>query len=172
MSEHMGVRVEVWPISADAAGFWLLSGNQQWMAPGRVPADDEPESDVAWLLSTHEARASYIHSTSWRTGGPNIVLTYIAVIDLAGEPVRSKWRDALPIEPGLLMDQVGAPKASPPLHSPNVRHLDVLLHAIRHLAYLADHDGEADVQLDDMWHRHLVDVRPELARMFLERDAA
>jgi len=49
---------------------------------------------------------------------------------------------------------------------PVVRHVDVLLHALRHLRFLLDHDAAARAVLNEYWRRHLVAFAPALAGMY------
>lgn len=165
--EHMGVMVEVWPISADERGLWLLSP-EAWQA-GRVPADDEPHSEVVGLLYDHGVQdtAAFVHSTSWRVDGPHVVLTYVAVVDRGDAPdVRDRWAAAQPISARVL-DAVGNSAAGPALDPPTPRYLDVLMHAVRHLRFLLDHDAEAAAVLERLgWTRHLNALTPALAGMY------
>ena len=86
MSEPMTVRPEIWPVAADTAGIWLVSGDDAWRPALPVAADSEPHADVELELSRHGALedAALLHSTSWRVDGPSIVLTYVTVIRCAG----------------------------------------------------------------------------------------
>ena len=166
MSEHMGAVVEVWPVAADATGIWLLSGADAWRSE-RIPADDEPHSMLDYTLWANGAKyPKFAHSTSWRVDGPHIVLTYITVIDVdPEEPVKDSWPDALPIS-AELAEAVGPAGAGEALQPPVPRHIDVLLHGIRHLRFLLDTDSTARESLADPWPRHLDGLQPALAGMY------
>lgn len=160
------VRVEAWPVAADQEALWLLSGKGPWVS-GNVPADGEPHAELDYVLSVHGALSSVrlVHSTSWRVEGPAVVLTYIAVVDCEPDFAVAQWRDAQPIT-AELVEAVGAPMAGPAVAPPVVRHIDVLLHALRHLRFLLDHDAAARDVLGDHWRRHLTAFEPALAGMY------
>jgi hypothetical protein len=44
MSEPMAVRLEIWPVSADKTGIWLVSGDDAWRPALPVMADTEPHA--------------------------------------------------------------------------------------------------------------------------------
>lgn len=171
MMEHMGVIVEVWPMTADETGIWLLSGTDAWRSD-RVPADDEPHSELDHVLYQHGARRKtiYQHSTSWRVDGPHVVLTYIAVVDVGDQPARVAWREAEPIGP-MLAAHVGPAAAGPALEPPTPRHIDVVFHALRHLRWLLGDDAVAADSLTDHWVRHLRRFDPALAVMYSDTRA-
>lgn len=171
MTEDMKVRVEVWPLAADSAGLWLLSGGDAWRS-GNVPSDDEPHSEVLWLLSDGGARDDtvLIHSTSWRPDGPAMILTYLVVVQVSGL-VLDRWPDAKPVgEP--VQRTVGKPPTHAPTEAPEPRYIDVLFHGLRHLRYLLDKDATTAAALDENWRRHLAPLEPELARMYDQHHGA
>jgi len=168
MSEPMKIYVEIWPVAADNAGIWLISGNDAWRPELPVMADTEPHADVELELFDHGAKndVALLHSTSWRVDGPRVLLTYVALVQIPGGGlVRDRWPDALPIGPALA-NAVGAPPANPPADAPAPRYIDVLLHAVRHLRFLLDTDGTARTVMDDNWRLHLGEFTPALARMY------
>jgi hypothetical protein len=167
MSEPMTVRVEVWPVAADDVGIWLISGMDAWRAALPVPADSEPHAEVELLLSTNGIDGSdvpLLHSTSWRVDGATVVLTYVAVIRRPGL-VRESWPQALPVSLDLAAE-VGRPPTHGAAEVPVPRYVDVLLHALRHVAFLRDSDGTARAALDVHWLAHLARLRPALAGMY------
>lgn len=193
MNERMGVRVEVWPVAADPAGIWLLTEDGDAWRSGPIQAGSEPHREVTELIRLHgEQRAiALLHSTSWRvdtgvTGGVEdaLVLTYIAVLGSHGraglryadergpanlhgdfEYVRELWPWARPLSLRLV-EQVGRPPYHAADAPPAPRHIDVLMHAVRHLRFLLDTDVSAKAALDDHWRMHLGDLRPSLAGMY------
>ena len=50
--EKMGITVEVWPLAADKAGIWLLSGGDAWRY-GPVWGDGDVHDEVERLLFDH-----------------------------------------------------------------------------------------------------------------------
>jgi hypothetical protein len=165
----MSVHVEVWPVAADEARIWLLSGEDAWRT-GPVMSDDEPHSDVEGALTQHgaEDKVSLLHSTSWRPDGPHIILTYVAVIKISAF-ARDTWPKALPITLGLV-NNAGKPLPGSPTEAPTPRHIDVLMHGLRHLRFLLDTDTTNAAALDDHWRHHLAGLEPALAGLYLEKE--
>ena len=171
MLEKMGIVVEVWPLAADDAGIWLISGGDAWRS-GPVMHDSDVHFEVQMLLREHGLRlddAVVIHSTSWRPDGPAVVLTYVAVMKVAGY-VLETWPDAAPVT-AALPAAVGKPPPHGAADVPVPRVVDVLLHGLRHLKFLAGPDGDAETAaaMDGNLLRHLAPLRPALAQMFSER---
>jgi hypothetical protein len=166
VSEPMQVWVEVWPVAADDAGIWLVSGLDAWRPSLPVMADEEPHADVELVLHENSAAddAVLLHSTSWRVDGPGVVLTYVAVLRKPGY-VRANWPGAEPISPRLPR-AVGRPLAHGAAEPPLPRHVDVLMHAVRHLRFLLDTDDTAAASLDAHWRRHLAEMTSALAGMY------
>jgi hypothetical protein len=165
--EPMTVWVEVWPVAADTAGLWLVSGDDAWRS-GPVMADGEPHAEVCTLLATSEVEAIFavelIHSTSWRVDGAAVILTY--VVPLRGDGyVRDRWPGARPITLRLA-DAVGKPPPHDPTEPPEPRYIDVLMHALRHLRFLVDADASNRAAMDPELRRHLEPLEPALARMY------
>ena len=172
MLEKMGITVEVWPVAADEAGIWLVSGGDAWR-DGPVMADGDVHFDVESMLRAHyidpDADVAVIHSTSWRPDGPAVVLTYMAVVRAPGY-VLETWPDAAPVT-AALPAAVGKAPAHAAAEVPVPRVVDVLLHGVRHLKFLAGPDGDAETAaaLDANFLLHLAPLRPALATMFSER---
>jgi hypothetical protein len=169
----MNITVEVWPVAADEAGIWLVSGNDalRW---GPVPSDGDVHYEAESLLAEQgispAADVAAIHSTSWRPDGPTIVLTYMAVIKVTGFAME-RWPDAAPVTADLA-EAVGKPPTHAANEAPVPRYIDVLWHGLRHLAYLRDHDEEADAAMGELWQHHLEPLRPALAGLYSERHVA
>lgn len=168
MAEPMTVRVEVWPVAADEAGIWLVSDGDAWRDTLPVMADGDPHFDVEMLLSREGVLDDriFMHSTSWRTERTSIMLTYMAVVRRSGL-VRDNWPRALPISPNMAA-AVGHPIPHGPNDPPTPRHVDVLLHGLRHIKFLTDPHGDttAAQALSDPWPAHLASWEPALAGMY------
>jgi hypothetical protein len=159
----MSVRIEVWPLAADDAGIWLVSGGGPWRPGLPVMSDSGPHGDVDRELTVHGVRpdAMLVHSTSWRVVGASVILTYVAVIDHGGS-VRDRWPGALRVGAGLVY-AADEPTPASPLDAPSPRSIDVLLHALRHLRLLLDTDDGVRPLLAGDWRRHLAHLQPALA---------
>jgi hypothetical protein len=167
MSEHMGVRLEVWPVAADRTGIWLLA-DDAWRS-GRLNADTRPHHEAELLAYEHapDLPIAVYHSTSWRFDDPGVILTYIAVADL-GEHVQDWWPMARPVTLDLLT-AVGKPYPHRADDEPVPRYIDVLVHAIRHLRFLLDTDTETADALGPHWRQQLAEVKPALAGLYTDR---
>ncbi|MGH3856889.1 MAG: hypothetical protein ACRDR6_26095 [Pseudonocardiaceae bacterium] len=164
MAENMSIIAEVWPVVADEHGIWLVSGGDAWRSYA-VPADSEPHFEVELVLASYDAgRPVLLHSTSWRTDGPRIVLTYMAVLDCPSL-ARDRWAAALPVSAELL-PAVGNPPPHGAAEAPVPRYIDVLYHGLRHLRFLIDTDASARESLAGNWTAHLGRLSPVLAGMY------
>ncbi len=120
-----------------------------------------PDGPQAWHVQTHgqahpmeEVRAvveralpgvTLFHSTSWRWDRSSVVLTFVAV--LGGEV-----GDAMAaVQVGRAALARGAATRAPAV----IDHGQVLEHALRHLAWLAQEDDVVAATLDDDWHAAL-----------------
>ena len=180
MLEPMTVTVEVWPLAADEAGIWLLSGGDAWRY-GPVWGDGDVHDEVDRILVGHGIdpdsknfmsvpgmpEVAVIHSTSWRPDGPAVVLTYMAVVRTAGYALET-WPQAAPVT-AALPEFVGKAPPHAAAEVPVPRVIDVLLHGLRHLRFLLDYDAETAAALDENWRRALGPLEPALAVMFTER---
>jgi hypothetical protein len=166
MAEPMQVRIEIWPVAADDTGIWLLSGDDAWRPATTVAADSEPHFEVELTLSDHGALAdtAVLHSTSWRVDGPVVILTYVALINVP-DAVRLAWPNARPVSMDAVKT-VGPAPAHDPAGPPSPRYIDVLKHAIRHLAFLRDTDPTTYAAFPPHWPNHLATIRPALAGMY------
>jgi hypothetical protein len=170
MANDMAVHVEVWPLAADEAGIWLLSGAEAWML-GRagmpVQTDSDPHGDAEQILAVRGARRKgdvrFLHSTSWRVDLPRLIVTYIAALTrgLRCGPTgrrRCPYRWSSPTGSGRC--RMGLRSA------PGVADDAVLLHGIRHIAFLLETDPRATESLDDTWRAHLAGLAPALAGLY------
>jgi hypothetical protein len=166
--ENLSTDIELWPVAADRDGIWLVSGIEPWRSRMPVPADSSPHGEADLMLARISTSVRLLHSTSWRAEPYRVVLSYIVVLDAPAEPgaVRLRWPDAQPIDPGALLGTVGNATSWTGSESPQPRHLDVLLHAVRHLAFLVVTDPGVAETLPPIWADHLISVTPALAGMY------
>lgn len=170
MSQYMTVVPKVWPVAADPEGLWLLSGSGPWEPAEPVGADSTVHAEIELVLGMNGvdlAAVQLLHSTSWMQEGPRTILTYVAVVEPSSGFVRRTWPTAVPISP-LLPAAVGKPLTHAPTAPPTIRHVDVLMHGLRHLAFLRMYDGTSAVALDGnpLWREHLRPLKPALAGLF------
>jgi hypothetical protein len=164
----MTVTAEVWPVAADETGIWLLSPDGPWPSEP-IPADSEPHLAVELELIQHTvnlADVAVLHSNSWRTEHTSAILTYVAVVRTPGL-VLDTWPHARPVTT-TLADHVGRPPTHGPLDPPAPRYCDVMLHALRHLAFLLPRDATVAAALDEQWGSHLAEFSPWIAEMYSE----
>lgn len=170
MSEPLTTIVELWPVASDDAGLWLVSGGEALRTTLPVPADSSAYGEAYSLLHRVEGRVRYFHSTSWRQQGPRLILSYIAVLDpdQPGVLAREQWPSALPISPTLL-EAVGHPERhEATADAPIRRDVDVLLHSVRHIAFLATTDAAAAEALGTpSLRQQLATFSAALATMYL-----
>lgn len=167
MSDHMGVRIELWAAAADKTGIWLVNGGGEAWLSDRLDADSQVHAEVLDLAGQHVPAAllPVIHSPSWRQEGPGVILTYIAVAS-APEHVQDFWPGALPVTPELL-GATGRPWPHAAEAPPVNRYVDVLLHAVRHLAFLDGTDAGVRKALTRDWKNHLAEWEPALSGLYL-----
>jgi hypothetical protein len=172
MSNDLPTVIELLMLGADEAAPWLLSGDQPLVS-------DPVQSDVGkygtaeqmsqWFLLPAGLPLKVLHQTSARDVKNLGVETWIAIPDLGGEPVVSYFPDAAPVTPELLAT-VGRPfphgTAQPPLN----RTVDVLQHALRHIAWLVGPLGDANIRaaLQPWWPVHLAALEPALSTLYTD----
>lgn len=166
MSEPKPIYLEVWPLAADAARIWLLSGSEPWYSSLPVMSDEDENAEAHDMLWANGALDPplLLHSTSWRPDDQRLLLTYVAVIGVRGL-VLAAWPSAQPVSLELAK-AVGKPVPYHPAEAPTPRYIDVLLHAIRHLRFLLDADAGTAAALDQHWRAHLNHLAPALAGMY------
>ena len=166
MAEPMASWIELWPLAADEARIWLLSGTGPWESTLPVMSDGDPlfeARDTLWSNGALDPPL-LVHGTSWRVDGQRFLLTHVAVIGVRGL-VLDAWPNAQPVSLELA-NAVGKPLPYHPAEAPTPRYIDVLLHAIRHLRFLLDTDDGNAAAFDEHWRKHLKRLRPALAGMY------
>jgi hypothetical protein len=176
--EPMTLRAEVWPLAADQAGIWLLTGDRLVME-SPVTSDSDPWDEAKLLLAgigvTDPGSLRFLHGTSCRPDHGKWVITHVAVVE-AGDPVRADWPFALPLT-SELMDYAGKPLPHGPTTAPLPRDWDVACHAAGHLAELRIRNsvfrgliygepGTPRMASGLHWGRELSDLDPKLATMY------
>lgn len=156
--------VEVWPVSADSVGLWLISGSDA-LRSDVIAHESDPHTTAEVLLSEHAetAEVKLLHSTSWRAEEGDVILTYVAIISCT-DLVRDQWKQASPISPAL-PEAVGKPIPVQANEAPIPRYIDVLMHGLRHLRFLHT-DSVARAALCGRWKGHLVAFLSALAGMY------
>jgi|SRR5579875_1985507 len=160
----MTLQVEVWCLLADNEGIHLISGTEAWRSES-IPVDTDPHWVVQQILRENSAltAAKIIHSTSWRAEDESVILTYVAVLDCP-----NRWPNAQLVS-AALPDFVGRPATHAANDAPTPRYIDVLLHALRHLRFLREHDATAAAAFSSAWREHLENFTPALAGMYSDR---
>lgn len=172
--DRKGVRIEVWPVAADSAGLWLISGRDAWRT-GPLGDYERLYDTVLWQMEQHGVKGvDLVHSTSWRDDPQDnmnaIITTYVVTVSPpddghSGGWTRAAWPDASPI--GLKTAEVsGPPILVGAADEPQPRYVDVLFHALRHLRLLLEYDAEARRSLKDPWPVHLGRLTPVLSGMY------
>lgn len=161
----MGVVAEVFAFAASEHGIWHLPGLDP-LQSAPIPVSLGIGPATAGLLETFgvTGNLALMHGTSDRDEDGCAILTHAAVVDCP-DPLHH-WRDAVPVA-WSLFDEVHAPPPHAPTEPPaEIRYIDVLLHALRHLAYhqMTDSDGRA--AMPPLMAAHLSLLRPELFRRY------
>lgn len=168
MAENMPVIVEGWIVAADRAGLWLVSGDDA-LRTAPVSSDSGPHFELEMELglhSIHDDQVLLMHSTSWRADEACLIVTYMVAVE-PGDLVRGVWPDARPITVQAA-DEVGKPRTHAADEPPEPSDFHVLMHGLRHLKYLIEHDGTAAATLGGLWREHLGPFEPALAGMYSE----
>jgi hypothetical protein len=158
------VHVEIWGLSANPDGIYLISGGDAWRG-GPLLAGGEPHDAVREILAANGALndAKIIHSTSWRAEGHTIVLTYVAA--LTCPHVQQHWPGAQRVSP-VLLEAWGQPVTHAANEPPTPTYAAVLMHALRHLEFLRVHDATAAAAMGPDWRSHLQAFTPALSGMY------
>jgi len=143
----MTIWTEVWPVTVDEIGLWLVSGEDALRSDGPVMSDTGPRGQVRTeLLPRLDVPAADLprvllalaSTTDTRVEERGLIITFVAFLRSDG-PVRDRWPNARPItadSPALLLDA---------------------LRQVRDLGDAElDQDGiERPVVFDETWRPHL-----------------
>jgi hypothetical protein len=116
------------------------------------PAGGRPEDVSARAVEALGLRPRVLHSTSWRHGGNEVLLTYLVVVE-GDASVPSAW-EVLPV---VRSDLARGDAITPP---PVIGVGQVLEHALRHLSWLTRDDAAIAAELPD-WRPVLEGYVPE-----------
>lgn len=168
MSNDLPTVIELWPLAADEAGIWLLSGEEPLVS-------DPVQSDVGKYATAEQAAQRFsrlplkvLHQTSARDAKNLGIETWIAIPVLDGLFIE-QFPDAAPVTPELL-EVVGRPFPHAGAQAPLNRRVDILQHALRHVAWLVGPFGDANIRaaLEPWWLAHLATLQPGLSTLYTE----
>ena len=131
--------VEIWPLSIEAGVLSLLGGQSRTLAQ---PENAKSILESARLSAEELSHTYFIHSTSWREEESSVVLTFVALCD--PQPLVNS------VSISSLLDSQTRP-TSDSLDYPELTSLDVLNHALQHLAFLLHHDQTFHDQFAAEW---------------------
>jgi hypothetical protein len=185
VTEYKRTILEIWPVATDDTAVWLLPGDDALYTDG-VPYDHPEHFEVVTALADFglefvEGRlptVPLLHQTSSRENDPdadprfgrNFLHSWVAVADARGGYVVDRWPNALPVTEALLA-QVGNPPPHAADARPWPRRIDVLHHAVRHLAFLRLYAKPESRALPAAWHPHLERMEPALATLYMDSHA-
>ena len=159
--EHLAQRgrgdgvVEVFPVLLRGSTLrWLRpAGEHQPLRVASVP-DGHPGDVVLAELASRGLDALALHSTSWRTEGDRVVLTYLAVVPEAAEGWEEDDVERADLARG---SSHGAPA--------RIDASQVIEHGLRHLCWLSKDDPVIRDLLTPAWTRVLTAYTPEPFRV-------
>jgi hypothetical protein len=146
------------PVRAEIFMVWLNGerieitgpdGAKPWLVELHDP--EHPVEVVERIVTGLVGTPTLVHSTSWRREGSAVILSFVVVIG----PDRAAGMETAPIDRAELA-RSGATTAPTTVESSQV-----LEHALRHLAWLAQDDEVVATALSPGWHDALRDRVPE-----------
>jgi hypothetical protein len=148
------VQLEVFVLTLGPSGVELTGpcGPTAWYL--ETTSSDHPVDVVTRIVTAELGRPDLVHSTSWRQGSDGVILSFFVVVEpslVSSMPSRPVGRTAL-----ARSRATAAPT--------EIRQDQVLEHALRHLAWLAEDDDEVRRRLSDGWLAALEGYVPELFR--------
>jgi len=106
---------------------------------------------VARLAGNLMGEPLLIHSTSWRRARGSVILSFVVV----------NRDDQSPELPGVPVVRAELARGGATSAAPAIGHAQVLEHALRHLAWLAQDDEVVRTTLSDEWREVLAGFVPE-----------
>jgi hypothetical protein len=146
------------PVQAEIFVVWLRGGHLELTGPcGAAPwlvelgTTDHPVEVVDRIVRDVVGPPRLVHSTSWRRDRDAVILSFVVVIDedlvggMTSEPIE---RTDL-----ARSEATAAPR--------RIAHQQVVEHALRHMAWLANDDPVVAGELSPAWRRALAAYVPE-----------
>lgn len=133
-------------------GLWLTGPCGP--APWRIESHERHPIDLVRAMATSALAApppALVHSTSWRWEHGAVVLTFLVVVD----PASAETLDRRPIE------RADLARSSATAAPEDIGFWQVIEHALRHLAWLAQDDAIVRATLPAAWHAALAGYVPE-----------
>ena len=144
--------IEILPVSLRGGRLWSLRPEHADSFVVAWPASAKPEEVAEKAMVQLGMEPTVLHSTSWRHGGKEVVLTYVAVVSPDSVPPPS-WQIVEVGRSELARGDATAPPSS-------IDIAQVLEHALRHVAWLRQDDPTIASLLED-WAGALSDYIPE-----------
>lgn len=161
-SQLEGIDV-VGPVRAEIFLIWLDRGRVAITGPDgarpwvvQLEDAEHPVATVERIVAGVVGTPLLVHSTSWRREGAAVILTFLAVLD----PEQVGDMESAPVDRAALArsEATRAPE--------QIAGDQVLEHALRHLAWLAQDDPVVRARLSAGWGAALADYVPEPFRSF------
>ena len=145
------VQAEVFVLRLHAGALEMVGpcGPQPWYI--EVATEQDPVEVVSRLTQTNLAPPDMVHSTSWRTARGGVVLSFVAVMPDEFDPA----------QPGVPVARAELARSAATEAPGTIQAAQVIEHALRHLAWLAEDDPVAAGTLSDGWKTLLAGYRPE-----------
>jgi hypothetical protein len=146
------------PVRAEIFMIWLNDDHLELTGPDGAKAwlvelhdTEHPVDVVERIVAGLVGAPTLVHSTSWRRDASAVILSFVVVID----PEQAAGFESAPIDRAELA-------RSSATHAPDsIAAPQVLEHALRHLAWLAQDDEVVARTLSPEWHATLRDRVPE-----------
>ena len=145
------VQAEVFVLRLRAGALEMVGpcGPQPWYM--EVAAEQDPVEVVTRLTRSNLAPPAMVHSTSWRTARGGVVLSFVAVMPDEFDPA----------QPGVPVARAELARSAATEAPGAIQAAQVIEHALRHLAWLAEDDPVAGETLSEGWKTLLAGYRPE-----------
>ena len=144
------------PVQAEIFVVWLNDDHLELTGPcGAAPwymevgANEHPVAVVDQLVRNALGSPRLVHSTSWRRDRDAVILSFVVVVDSAGQ------MDSLPIR----RTELARSKAT--AAPEEIASTQVIEHGLRHLAWLAHDDPVVSSELSSAWKTALSSYVPE-----------
>jgi hypothetical protein len=144
------------PVQAEVFVVWLNGEHLELTGPcGAAPwyielgATDHPVDVVDRIVRKALGSPRLVHSTSWRRDRESIILSFVVVVDSAGE------MESMPIGRAELA------RSSATAAPADIASAQVVEHGLRHMAWLAKEDPVVSSELSESWKRVLNGYVPE-----------